>query len=1034
MCGIVALFAYGAEAPAPERDEVLRIRDAMTARGPDGSGLWQSADGRVALGHRRLAILDTSDRGAQPMLDETGRLAITFNGEIYNFRELRADLTKKGHVFRTESDTEVLLALWKEHGPAMLPLLRGMYAFALWDGAVRRLFLARDPLGIKPLYVCDDGRTLRAASQVKALLAGGAVDTRPEPAGHAGYFLWGTVPEPFTLYRGVRAVPAGGTLSVAEGSTPVHSRRRLVTELLAQGEAAPARNVPAEELQQAVREALLDSVRHHLVADVPVGVFLSAGLDSRTVACLAAESGATVRCATLGFREFEGTFRDEVPLAATLARSLGQPHEARRISRRDFEEDLPHFLSAMDQPTLDGVNSWFVSRAAASVGLKVALSGLGGDELFGGYPSFTEVPRIAGLLSGVSKLPGLGRGFRLATAGAFRSFSSPKWASLVELGGTFEGAYLLRRGLFLPWELPDVMDPEVARRGLEDLAPIASLEASLDGLRTDRARVSVLEMAWYMRNQLLRDADWAGMAHSLEIRVPLVDDRLLAALARFIGSTSPPGKLDMAAACGPVPQEVLSRGKVGFLTPVQEWIRAEGSALPERGLRGWSRMVYDSFRVVDPPGVSRPSAAASIRSVETTESDRAGPDSRNSGSHARARGTTGTRVLVSTLPMWGGGVSIMARFAVATLREGGYTPVLAYYVPFSYDPTLSVPAHHALRRRATAREVVLDGGVEAFEIGATGTELEVNHYRLSDHWRRALDSASRHIAVSGNCFAARPLADAGVPFAMWVATPWRDDRIERERSFPPHRRALDLVANRPLAAALERQILEKGSLLALSQYTRSRLEEIAGRSLRSRILPMPIDTDRFTPDPSRVRPGLVAFVGRLDDPRKRVDLFLEAIRICRRKGLPVTGLLVGGRLAAPASDLLNESDFAGAVRILPAVANDRLPEILREVDVFVLPSQQEGLCIAALEAMACGCPVVSTRCGGPEEFVLEGETGKLARLDASQLAEGIEAIVTDRSLRECLSGGARSLVERRYTLPVAREIFWTAFGQTFGVN
>ena len=214
MCGIAAIFAYRGSSPGVEGGELRAIRDCMKSRGPDGEGEWFDSSRRVGLGHRRRAISDLSPGGAQPMLLPERQLTITFNGEIYNYRELRAALEQKGHVFRSTSDTEVLLRLYAERGEAMVDELRGMYAFAIWDGARQGLFLARDPFGIKPLYYADNGKTFRLASQVKALLAGGQIDTSPEPAGHVGFFLWGHVPEPYTLYRGIHSLPAGTTLWV----------------------------------------------------------------------------------------------------------------------------------------------------------------------------------------------------------------------------------------------------------------------------------------------------------------------------------------------------------------------------------------------------------------------------------------------------------------------------------------------------------------------------------------------------------------------------------------------------------------------------------------------------------------------------------------------------------------------------------------------------------------------------------------------------------------------------------------------------
>src|SRR3954452_2377050 len=282
VCGINGIFAYHTAAPPPSRDELLRTRGARRRRGPDGSGVWWSADRRLALGHRRLSILDLSSRAAQPMTSADGRLAITYNGEIYNFPELRAELERDGIRFRTSGDTELLLHLYARNGPSMVHRLRGMFAFAIWDDRSGELFLARDPYGIKPLYTANDGWTFRFASQVKALLAGGLVSRDPEPAGLAGFYLFGSVPEPFTLYRGIRALPAGHTQIIDAGGPREPQPFANLAAVLADGasDPAPAGQLAARELIERVRAGALDSIRAHRLADVEIGVFLSSGIDS----------------------------------------------------------------------------------------------------------------------------------------------------------------------------------------------------------------------------------------------------------------------------------------------------------------------------------------------------------------------------------------------------------------------------------------------------------------------------------------------------------------------------------------------------------------------------------------------------------------------------------------------------------------------------------------------------------------------------------------------------------------------------------
>jgi asparagine synthase (glutamine-hydrolysing) len=593
MCGIGAVFAYDARAPIVDRAELERTCDRMGCRGPDGEGRWFSEDGRVGLGHRRLAIIDLSARGAQPMVSADGSCVITFNGEIYNYRALRQGLEVEGVRFRSDSDTEVLLHLYARRGAAMVQELRGMFAFALWDARKGGLLLARDPFGIKPLYYATTGGVLRAASEVKALLAGGGVGRSPEPAGHVGFFLWGHVPEPYTLYRGIRAVAAGSTLWVdASGVASVQQHTHL--DRLLSREAAPAR---ADEVMPRLRDALLDTVRHHLVADVDVGVFLSAGLDSTTLAALAAEvgGGGRLRTITLGFEEFRGTEQDETPLAELVARQLGAEHQTVWITRADFQRELPSLLDRMDQPSTDGVNSYFVARAAAQAGLKVALSGLGGDELLGGYPSFREIPRLVGAVGRVPYAEAMGRGIRLATAPWLGRVTSPKYAGAVEYGGSYGGAYLLRRGLFMPWELSSVLDRDLVREGWSELDTLARLEATTAQLGDAHRKVSALEATWYMRNQLLRDADWASMTHSVEVRVPLVDWTLWGELAA-LGRVAP--GVDKGAMARvpsmPLPDAVLRRGKTGFSVPTRQWLpERQGTPGRQRGLRGWARYLYE---------------------------------------------------------------------------------------------------------------------------------------------------------------------------------------------------------------------------------------------------------------------------------------------------------------------------------------------------------------------------------------------------------------------------------------------------------
>jgi len=579
VCGIAGQLRLGAGAPPLDGDELARVSAALAGRGPDGAGEWRSPCGRLALAHRRLAVLDLSPASAQPMRSADGRFTLVFNGEIYDFRAAARALAAAGVALRTSGDAELLLELVAREGPAVLSRLRGMYAFALWDGERGELLLARDPYGIKPLYYALDGGLLRFASQVRALVAGGGLPCDLEPAGVAGFLAWGAVPEPWTLRRAIRALPAGHLLRASQADGV-----RL----------EPAPFVPPPGLQHDPGLAVTESVADHLVSDVPVAVFLSAGLDSALVAALARRAALAAAAAppvalTLTWADARGTVRDEEPLARATARALGLEHVVREVSADEVRAAWPALLAAMDQPSIDGVNTWLVARLAREQGFKVALSGLGGDELFGGYPSFAQVPRWQRWARRLGRVPGLAGDWPLLARLALPRLPLArrrKLARLLELGRSLAGAYVLRRALFLPGEL-ELAGTGDDGAGAQPLArfydPVLDawerlgegLLGAADGILADPWRaVHRLESTLYLKNQLLRDADWAGMAHGVEIRVPLVDARLRAALeAVAFEPARSQGKRALVRQLAPeLPAELYARPKSGFQLPVADWL------------------------------------------------------------------------------------------------------------------------------------------------------------------------------------------------------------------------------------------------------------------------------------------------------------------------------------------------------------------------------------------------------------------------------------------------------------------------------
>jgi len=576
MCGIAGIVRYRDGAPVAKQD-VESLRDEQRHRGPDDAGLWTSADGRVGFGHRRLAIVDLSPLGHQPMVTDDGRFAITFNGEIYNFRELRRELEARGHGFRSTSDTEVVLHGYREWGLSLLDRLRGMFAFGLYDAERRETLLARDPMGIKPLYLADDGQRVSFASEVQALrrLVG---DGGLDPEGLATFLLWGSIAAPRTLYRGIRALPPASWLRIRDGAVegPV-AYWRLEDELANPGPADP------EEAGEALRAALLDSVRQHMVSDVPVGAFLSGGVDSSALVGLMSEVlPGPVRTVTLSLDVPE---LDESRLAGVAAALYGTDHHDVPIRIEEMRERVADAVRALDQPSIDGINTFFVSEAAAKTGLKVAVSGVGGDELFGGYLSFDRVPRIRRLHTRLSRWPGA---LALAAVGGrslerlSRGPAAAKLSRAVAFGGDDAGAYVAERGLFAPREVRELLGPELGE-AIEACDPIAELRARVrpEQLR-ENERVCALEFRQYLQMQLLRDTDAMAMRHSLEVRTPLVDRELLRAAARVpaaLRRAGPAKRRLREAPRPPVPAALWQRRKQGFTLPFDRWLRTGGIPL-----------------------------------------------------------------------------------------------------------------------------------------------------------------------------------------------------------------------------------------------------------------------------------------------------------------------------------------------------------------------------------------------------------------------------------------------------------------------
>jgi asparagine synthase (glutamine-hydrolysing) len=559
MCGIAGIFNLGTPTPESVGSALRSLQTSLRHRGPDDEGVWMSPDGKAGLVHTRLSILDLSTAGHQPMAAVDDALCIVFNGEIYNFRELRSELERKGRSFRTGTDTEVLLQLYACEGPAMVKRLRGMFAFAIWDAKDRKVFLARDPLGIKPLYyTLTDGR-LAFASEVKSLQRAGLAGSALNGRSLVRFLESGSVPEPDTLLRDVRCLRAGHSLTWQGGMVEEGSFWQLSFD---------AEEVGATESVARTREALLDSVRHHFISDVPVGVFLSGGIDSTALVALARAVGQTqLETFSVGVDD-EGL--DESSIARDTARHFSTRHHELRLDGARAAMSFPRFLECMDQPSVDGLNTFMVSGFAREQGMKVVLSGLGGDEMFGGYPSFEKVPQLASMARALHRVPGAAA----VVGSALERFGHRQ--PLRRLGGYLRGrptmrrAYGAFRGMFSSKDARALVE-----RYMGCSFEVEDDEPSL-GEADVRDQVSALELSLYMRNQLLKDSDVMSMANGLELRVPLVDRVLFEAVAGIPANLRlRRGKQLLLEAVPEIPGWVANQPKRGFVFPYEKWLAAE---------------------------------------------------------------------------------------------------------------------------------------------------------------------------------------------------------------------------------------------------------------------------------------------------------------------------------------------------------------------------------------------------------------------------------------------------------------------------
>ncbi|MDN3548750.1 asparagine synthase (glutamine-hydrolyzing) [Mucilaginibacter aquaedulcis] len=551
MCRIAGII--DSRLPLSEIDQRVQTMCRMLQHGgPDDEGVFLDDRGHLGLGHRRLSIIDLSSKGHQPMADNLHQFWITFNGEIYNYPELRNELLKLGAVFRSGTDTEIILAAFSQWGVDAFARLRGMFAFALYDRLNQLTYLVRDTAGIKPIYYLARDGALVFASEIRAFSAAG-INTEKDHKWSIRFLAYGHIPEPCTTLKDVFSLPKGHFLRWDNASSSYNitaygepQTKNLVTDV--------------HEARQIVYNALTKSVSRQLIADAPVGVFLSGGIDSSLIALIAnGQKEKKLKTISIFFNEKK---YDEQSYQRKVIDKLDAESFSHLVRQQDFEAAFPHIMKAMDMPTTDGINSWFISKYARLNGLKAVLSGIGADELFGGYPSFNRIKYLKYL-----------RKINPSLFSAFSVFLPDKYKKLAFLTNEHPLAdHLLLRGLFSPNEIARLLDADSneIKETLFNAVPVIPANTY------DKVHASWLETNLYMQNQLLRDTDVMSMSHGLEVRVPFLDEDFTAAVAsidpalRF--DNRQPKKLLVDSFKDMLPTDIWNRPKMGFTFPLQQWM------------------------------------------------------------------------------------------------------------------------------------------------------------------------------------------------------------------------------------------------------------------------------------------------------------------------------------------------------------------------------------------------------------------------------------------------------------------------------
>ncbi len=596
MCGITGVFNYNSN-DIIDNEDLRLATHSMEARGPDNFGFWHSEEDNISFGHRRLSIIDLSVNANQPFLDEDG-FSIVFNGEIYNYDELRTDLINKGVHFKSKSDTEVILKLYKLRGLDFINQIKGMFSFAIWDNRVKTLLIFRDHFGIKPLYYFDNGKKLIFSSQVKSILKYKEVDKAISNMGYSSFFLWGSISEPNTIYKNINSLDAGSFI-ISKKNQMIIKKKYFTLSSLFKNQTISKIN--KNDSLNFLKNSLKSSIKKHMVSDVPICTYLSSGHDSAVITNLLKynlKKNNTLQSLTIGFDEFKNKFNDEVPVAIKLSNILKIEHKHQYIDYNYFLKFYDELINSMDQPTIDGVNSFFINLFAKENGFKVAISGIGADELFGGYSDFREIPKILKYSKLLKNNKYIDNFFKFLVSKFYNKSNKEKLINMSKFSSGLSSAFFFKRCLFLPHEIYKFTDSKIINHGLEEIIDNFYTQSNDVSYMDEYERIIYLHMNNYLKNQLLRDADWSSMAHSVEMRVPYVDLDFIKSVIILIKSKLPPTKKSLLNLTSKnIFNELKKRKKTGFSIPINIWLQKKMGKVNENShpTKLWAKEVIKEF-------------------------------------------------------------------------------------------------------------------------------------------------------------------------------------------------------------------------------------------------------------------------------------------------------------------------------------------------------------------------------------------------------------------------------------------------------